>query len=156
MPPLNYLNWKHSFSKLSKSCHQWELTFLSTIAFRANKILSTVGIDTDFSVDRSFQSFQKLEKFTSWRCCSFQSFQKNTEDATLPVKCLSWQPYFSVWSNGWVFVYELSDCGFDSNCSHLNFRFRVCFEQVVPWHSGNYRVWIHSETGTWHDKNIQP
>ena len=23
------------------------------------------------------------------------------------------------------------------------------------WHSGNYRVWIHSETRTWHDKNIQ-
>ena len=22
------------------------------------------------------------------------------------------------------------------------------------WHSGNYRVWIHSETRTWHDKNI--
>ena len=25
----------------------------------------------------------------------------------------------------------------------------------LPWHSGNYRVWIHSETRTWHDKNIQ-
>ena len=24
-----------------------------------------------------------------------------------------------------------------------------------PWYSGNYRVWIHSETHTWHDKNIQ-
>ena len=27
--------------------------------------------------------------------------------------------------------------------------------QGVPWHSGNCRVWIHSETRTWHDKNIQ-
>ena len=26
----------------------------------------------------------------------------------------------------------------------------------VPWHSGNYRVQIHSETRTWHDNNIQP
>ena len=43
---------------------------------------------------------------------------------------------------------------FDSS-SHLNFRFRACFEQGVPWYSGNYRVWIHSETCTWHDKNIQ-
>ena len=60
-----------------------------------------------------------------------------------------------VWLNGWVFVYELSGCGFESSCSHLNFRFRACFEQGVPWHSGNYRVWIHSETRTWHDKNIQ-
>ena len=37
----------------------------------------------------------------------------------------------------------------------LNFRCRACFEQTVPWHSGNYRVWIHSETCTWHSKNIQ-
>ena len=55
----------------------------------------------------------------------------------------------------WVFVYELSGSGFKSSCSHLTFRFRACFEQRVPWHSGNYRVWIHSETRTWHDKNIQ-
>ena len=33
--------------------------------------------------------------------------------------------------------------------------FRACFEQRVPWHSGNYRVWIHSKTCAWHDKNIQ-
>ena len=62
---------------------------------------------------------------------------------------------WSVWLNGWVFVYELSGCGFESSCSHLNFRFCACFEQGVPWHSGNCRVWIHSETRTWHDKNIQ-
>ena len=54
-----------------------------------------------------------------------------------------------------MFVYELSGCGFESSCSHLNFRFRACFVQGVPWHSGNYRVRIHSETRTWHDKNIQ-
>ena len=54
-----------------------------------------------------------------------------------------------------MFVYELSGFGFESSCSHLNFRFRACFEQGVPWHSGNYGVWIHSETRTWHDKNIQ-
>ena len=27
-----------------------------------------------------------------------------------------------VWLNGWVFVYELSGCGFESSCSHLNVR----------------------------------
>ena len=58
-----------------------------------------------------------------------------------------------VWLNGWVFVYQLSGCGFASSCSHLKLRFRACLEQGVPWHSGNYRVWIHSETRTWHDKN---
>ena len=60
-----------------------------------------------------------------------------------------------VWQNGWVFIYELSGCGFESSCSHLNFRFCTCFEQRVPWHSGNYRVSIPSETRMWHDKNIQ-
>ena len=48
-----------------------------------------------------------------------------------------------------------SGSGFESSCSHLNFRFRACLEQGVPWHSGNYRVWIHTETHTWNDKNIQ-
>ena len=60
-----------------------------------------------------------------------------------------------VWPNAWVFVYKLSGSGFESSCSHLNLRFRACFKQGVPWHSDNYRVWIHSETRTWHDKNIQ-
>ena len=60
-----------------------------------------------------------------------------------------------VWPNGWVFVYELSGSGFESSRSHLNFRFRSeC--QGVPWHPGNYRVLIHSETRTWNDKIIQP
>ena len=43
----------------------------------------------------------------------------------------------------------------ESSCSHLTFRFRACLEQGVPWHSGNNRVWIHAETRTWNDKNIQ-
>ena len=63
--------------------------------------------------------------------------------------------FFPVWPNGWVFVYELSGSGFQSSCSHLNFRFHTYFEQGFPWHSGNYRVWIQSEMRMWHDKNIQ-
>ena len=54
-----------------------------------------------------------------------------------------------------MFVYELSGCRFKYRCSHLNFWLRACFEQEVPWYSGNYRVWIHSEKRTRHDKNIQ-
>ena len=53
-------------------------------------------------------------------------------------------------------VYERSGCGFESSCSHLKFKFCACFEQDVPWHSGSYRVWIHCETRTWHDNNVQP
>ena len=60
-----------------------------------------------------------------------------------------------VWPNGWVFAYELSGCSFESPCSDLIFRYGACFEQGVPWHSGNCRVWIHFGNRTWHDKNIQ-
>ena len=51
---------------------------------------------------------------------------------------------------------QMIECsGFESSCSHLNFRFRAYFEQGVPWHSGNYGMLIHSETRKWHDRNIQ-
>ena len=60
-----------------------------------------------------------------------------------------------VWLNGWVLVYELSGCEFESRCCHLNFRCHACFEQGVPWHSDNYRVLIHFEMRTWNNKNVQ-
>ena len=31
----------------------------------------------------------------------------------------------SFWLNGWVFVYKLTGCSFESRCSHLNFRYRA-------------------------------
>ena len=46
---------------------------------------------------------------------------------------------------GLLFVYKLSGRRFNSNCSHLNFRLRACFEQWIPQHSGNFRVWIYSK-----------
>ena len=61
----------------------------------------------------------------------------------------------TIWPNGWVLIYELGFSAFESTCSHLNCRFPTCFQQRVPWHWSNYRVCIHSETRTWHDKNIQ-
>ena len=41
---------------------------------------------------------------------------------------------------GLTFVYELRFCDFESSSSHLNFGFRVSLEQVVPLHSGKYRI----------------
>ena len=43
---------------------------------------------------------------------------------------------WSVWLNGWVFIYELSGCDFESPCCHLNCRYGASFEQGVPWHLG--------------------
>ena len=57
--------------------------------------------------------------------------------------------------NDWVFIYELSGFGFESCCRHLCFTVCVYFEEGIPWDSGKYKMWIHSETRTCHDKNIQ-
>ena len=63
-----------------------------------------------------------------------------------------------VWPSGWVFVYELSDCELES--CHINCH--LYFQEMVPTLrkelldiQANYRVWIHSETRTWHDNNMQ-
>ena len=60
-----------------------------------------------------------------------------------------------VWLNHWMLDYELSGCELESRCCHLNFRYHACLDQGVPWYSDNYRVRIHSEMRTWHNKNIQ-
>ena len=62
---------------------------------------------------------------------------------------------WSVSPNGWIFVYKLSACGFESRWSHLIFTYRAFFQQGVSWHWGKYRVWIHSEMRTWHENNAQ-
>ena len=76
-------------------------------------------------------------------CCPYSSHE---------VTALGLRP---VRLNGWVFIYKLSGCGFESRCSHLKFRYRTCLEQGCHQHSVNFRVWIHSKLRTWHDKNIQ-
>ena len=87
-----------------------------------------------------------------WTCCYIQAYsQMHRADEYSKHSSIIWP----IWPNSLVFVYELSGCGFESSWSHLNFRFLVCFQQGVLWHSGNYRVWILSEMRTWHDKNIQ-
>ena len=91
----------------------------------------------------------------NWTRTQNHLVRKRTLNTQLCSEYLSiWCIWRTVWPNAWVFVYELSGSESESSCSHLNFRFCACFEQVVPWHSGNYRVWNHSEMHTWHDKNI--
>ena len=92
--------------------------------------------------------FIVINHITSLKPTYFKWLQLNPN----PQQLSSWT---NTRPNGWVFVYILSSCGFESSFSHLNLRYRTCFVQGFPWHPGNYRLWIHSETGTWHDKNIQ-
>ena len=67
----------------------------------------------------------------------FDSNEIRTHDHLVCKRTLN---HLEIWLNGWVFVYELSGCGFESRYCHLNFRYGACFKQGVPWHSGNYRV----------------
>ena len=55
--------------------------------------------------------------------------------------------YQSDWAVFWVLI-----CMVHLNLTHLT---HLLQKQGVPWHSGNYRVWIHSETRKWHNNNIQ-
>ena len=70
----------------------------------------------------------------------WQQQDSNPQPLSLPTNT---QPFNQF---GRVFIYKLTGCGFKSCCYHLNFRYHTCFEQWVPWRSGNYRVQIHSET----------
>ena len=67
---------------------------------------------------------------------------------------VTWQEH-TVWLNGWVFVYELSGCGFESRCCHLTSGMAPASSKEFFDIQVNYRVWIHSETRTWHGNNIQ-
>ena len=46
----------------------------------------------------------------------------------IQLRCV-FQIFATVWLNGGVLIYELSGCGFESRCCHLNFRNHACFEQ---------------------------
>ena len=69
---VNYNSCKRSFSELPKSYQQWELKFLSTIAFRATKVLLTIGVE--ISVNRSFQSCQSPVNFKSLHSCNSENY----------------------------------------------------------------------------------
>ena len=114
------------------------------------------------------RTLNPLAKLAKWLGCVVSTYLHGAFEC-MPLSChlrvsewihalysIEWITYAiqSESTRYWVFVYELNGCRFESSCSHLNFRFRACFEQGVPWHAGKYRVWIHSETCTWHDNNI--
>ena len=40
---------------------------------------------------------------------------------------------WSVWPNGWEFVYELSGCGFESHCSHQDFSYAENLFLRIYW-----------------------
>ena len=102
------------------------------------------------------RTLSHLDKLTKWHDKNVRAMiriysQMHRTDKSSQHSSIVWP----VWLNGWVFVCKLSVCGFHSHCSRLKFRYLTGFKQRVPWHLGNYRVWIHSEMRMRHDKNIE-
>ena len=57
------------------------------------------------------------QPLSSWTCMVRTYSQMQRTDRYSQNSSISW----SVWLNGWVFVYRLRGCGFESCYSHLNF-----------------------------------
>ena len=100
----DYWSWQPWLSELPKSCQQWKLTFLSTLAFRATKIMSTVGVYIPFEC--SFKSYQNTATFkeltflwiselpNTWKTLCFPSIigvdKRNIQSYQNPVNSESW------------------------------------------------------------------
>ena len=94
--------------------------------------------------------FEQIEKFSvkilSPKLWGFRK-SHSTQHALLNL-LKNWQKTLGnwPWAVFWVLIctVHLTVC----SCNVTYFRSRACFEQGVPWHLRNYRVWIYSEMRT--------
>ena len=75
-------------------------------------------------MEKNFQQFYKRAAkhmaISNLREKLFKNFKQSAIfDHLLQSNCAT--NFRPVWLNGWVFVYELSGCGFESRCNHSNF-----------------------------------
>ena len=146
-------HWEALFHIVQLFSFLWVLVFSMNISFPGWTPLAVASL-SDFALASGKELQITIEcGFTLKRVCDMtRTYSEMHRTYKYSENCsIVW----SVWQNDWVFVYELSGSRFETSCSHLTLRFHVCFEQGAPSHSGNYRVWIHSEMHTWHEKNIQ-
>ena len=115
--PIFCLNVKELLA--SRRLHIWSLS-------------NSKGIRTHNDLVRE-GTINHLAKLANWLSCVVSTYVYGT----LFNHCVS--IILPVWLNGWVFIYGLSGCGFESRCCQLNFRYGVCFEQGVLWHSGKIK-----------------
>ena len=103
-------NWTRTHNHL---VHKWTLNHLIKldIYWTFSMVHLTVGSCHVMYVFHSF-TYPRIDKYSQHSSIIW------------PLWLNSWP----VWLNGWVFVYELSGCGPDSSCNHLNLRFCTCFK----------------------------
>ena len=81
-----------------------------------------------------------LAKLAKWLSCVVSTYLYGTFDYIF-LSC-------HVRVSEWISV-QLPEC--QGTLSSKQARYRVCFHEVVPWHSDNSSVWICSEMSTWYD-----
>ena len=88
------------------------ITFCVNSCFGCSEIL--IGICSQVFISTGF-CFIFSEVFKSLTVCFCYVTYAFQSESTL-YSCLYVRP---VWLNGWVFVYDLSRCGFECNCCHF-------------------------------------
>ena len=102
----------------------WEwlsLGYLRLAVFRKKKHFdhkdsNNIRTQNNLVCKRTLNHLAKLAKWLS--CVAIHRTDKYSQHSSI---------IWPVWLNGWVFVYKLSGCEFESCCCHLNFRFGACF-----------------------------
>ena len=77
------------------------------------------------------RTLNNLAELVKWSSCVVSSYLYGAFDCMLSTdKYLQHSSIiWPVWLKVWVFVYDLSDCGFESHCCHLSFRYRICLSK---------------------------
>ena len=96
--------FKYSRSSFDKEAFHKE----SAAGLFVSKLTEMYRIDI---LKRSFEILMKMRYFAFTLKNTKLIFQESCQNSFIF--------YFPVWLNGWVFVYELSVCGFESRCCHL-------------------------------------
>ena len=77
-----------------------------------------------FQSDSTLYSCLNVKELLAWSRHEIWSLSdcnwSRTQNHLLRKRTLNHLAKLALWPNGWMFVYELSDSGFDSSCSHLS------------------------------------
>ena len=92
--------------------------------------LSGSGFESSYS-HLNFRFYACFKQGVPWHACNFgvwiragtrtwhdKNMQPNAPYRKVLTTRLNHLAIWPVWLNGWVFVYELSGCGFEASCSH--------------------------------------
>ena len=117
---------------LLMSCMRFKVNPYSVVAWMSQKSLLKTGVKS-FKLDvqsfklqilrlfqaRSSLTFRQLYSIDSlWN--AYVTWQEHTLKCTIQISTHNTaQSFCLVCLNGWVFVYELSGCGFESSYSHI-------------------------------------